>query len=558
MVRQEVIKQYVASLKEDAELDYIFPLLLERMGYRVLSTPKQSKGKPQFGRDVVATMNVDGVNTLFFFELKGFGARDITSQTLTAEDGIIDSLKTSKYTEYRDSSIPGLEVFSRRWVFVHNGGIDSNVMPTWNDFVQKVFPDGDLERWDLEKLTALFSKYLFDETLLADEKSYHLFKKVLVLLDGEGNNFKDIVSLIDLQIQKIAGKKKEGRRAIINLFATLRLIASMVYFYSKDCNNLLPAKFCIDTILVKTWAWILKGKKEKKTAFIKHFYSLVLLQVQIYEEYVNKILSIARLNKSMYGFESSDTEYIFYPLRCFDFLEDLTYFFFLTESISRPTQKEIRNRLDTLRLLIEKNTACTMPLLDTHSIPIQMVFLYIYDRSKGNEEDVHFLGKYLMDVIINMTKRYHDKKMWPEMTGNRLALARSLYAKDDDYCCESSLLLTVIFELIAYLNIPQLYTPFRKTVEESSVNLQIAFPITDEFDIEQTLFEHRLYDEMAVQTDIKLPDTLDEFHENYSKKYSSIAYRTDVAGFEFMRILAHKYYETDLFPDFLGRAYCVD
>lgn len=558
MVRQEVIKQYVASLKEDTELDYIFPLLLERMGYRVLSTPKQSKGKPQFGRDVVATMNVDGVNTLFFFELKGFGARDITSQTLTAEDGIIDSLKTSKYTEYRDSSIPGLEDFSRRWVFVHNGGIDSNVMPTWNDFVQKVFPDGDLERWDLEKLTALFSKYLFDETLLADEKSYHLFKKVLVLLDGEGNNFKDIVSLIDLQIQKIAGKKKEGRRAIINLFATLRLIASMIYFYSKDCNNLLPAKFCIDTILVKTWAWILKGKKEKKAAIIKHFYSLVLLQVQIYEEYVNKILSVARLNKSMYGFESSDTEYIFYPLRCFDFLEDLTYFFFLTESIGRPTQKEIRNRLDTLRLVIEKNTACTMPLLDTHSIPIQMVFLYIYDRSKCNKEDVHFLGKYLMDVVINMTKRYQDKKMWPEMTGNRLALARSLYVKDDDYCCESSLLLTVIFELIAYLNIPQLYTPFNKTVKESGVNLQIAFPITDEFDIEQTLFEHRLYDEIAVQTDIKLPDTLDGFHKNYSKKYSSIAYRTDVAGFEFMRVLAHKYYETDLFPDFLGRAYCVD
>jgi len=558
MVRQEVIKQYVASLKEDAELDYIFPLLLERMGYRVLSTPKQSKGKPQFGRDVVATMNIDGVNTLFFFELKGFGARDITSQTLTAEDGIIDSLKTSKYTEYRDSSIPGLEEFSRRWVFVHNGGIDSNVMPTWNDFVQKVFPDGDLERWDLEKLTALFSKYLFDETLLADEKSYHLFKKVLVLLDSEGNNFKDIVSLIDLQIQKIAGKKKEGRRAIINLFATLRLIASMVYFYSKDCNNLLPAKFCIDTILVKTWAWILKGKKEKKAAIIKHFYSLVLLQVQIYEEYVNKILSVARLNKSMYGFESSDTEYIFYPLRCFDFLEDLTYFFFLTESIGRPIQKEIRNRLDTLKLVIEKNTACSMPLLDTHSIPIQLVFLYIYDRSKGNKEDVHFLGKYLMDMVINLTKRYQEKKMWPEMTGNRLALARSLYAKDDDYCCESSLLLTVISELIAYLNMPQLYTPFKKTVEESGVNLQIAFPITDEFDIEQLLFEHRLYDEMAVQTDIKLPETINGFHENYSKKYSSIAYRTDTAGFEFMRVLAHKYYETDLFPDFLGRAYCVD
>jgi len=74
MVRQEVIKQYVASLKEDAELDYIFPLLLERMDYRVLSTPKQSKGQSQYGRDIAAVKEVEGVNTLFLFELKGFGA----------------------------------------------------------------------------------------------------------------------------------------------------------------------------------------------------------------------------------------------------------------------------------------------------------------------------------------------------------------------------------------------------------------------------------------------------------------------------------------------------
>lgn len=51
MKRQEIIKQYVESLKEDNELDYIFPILLERMGYRVLSTPRQSKGQSQYGRD---------------------------------------------------------------------------------------------------------------------------------------------------------------------------------------------------------------------------------------------------------------------------------------------------------------------------------------------------------------------------------------------------------------------------------------------------------------------------------------------------------------------------
>lgn len=65
MKRQEIIKQYVKSLKEDNELDYIFPILLERMGYRVLSTPRQSKGQSQYGRDVIAIKKLRGY--LLFF-----------------------------------------------------------------------------------------------------------------------------------------------------------------------------------------------------------------------------------------------------------------------------------------------------------------------------------------------------------------------------------------------------------------------------------------------------------------------------------------------------------
>lgn len=557
MVRQEIVKQYIASLREDGELDYIFPLLLERMEYRILSTPKQSKGMPQYGRDVVAVKDVDGVPTLWLFELKGFGAKDITDRTLNERDGLIESLRASKYTPYEDASIPGLHDYPRRIVFVHNGMVEANAQPTFNGFIKTEFPNGNFEEWDITVLTSYFSEYLFDETLLADEDSYHLFKKVLVLLDGEGNNFKEIASLVDLQLKKIDAQEKENKRLILNLFATLRLIASMVYQYSKEADNLLPAKFCIDTILVKTWAWILKGKREKKKTITNHYYSLVLLQVQIYEDYVNKVLSIAKLDKGLYGFESTDTEYVFYPLRCFDFLGDLVYFYFMTECIGKPTKEEIRNRVEALEILLKKNSACAVPLLDTHSIVIQLVALYLYTRSNG-QDDIHCLGKYLIDIVFNLTKRYQKQGMWPEMTGNRLALARSLYEKDEDYCCDSSLLITVIFELIAYLNMPDLYRPFKKVVEESAVNLQIAFPMTEEYDIEQLLFEHRLYEEIAVQTDIKLPVTLDDFQKSYMKKYSSMKYRTDVVGFEFLRMLAHKYYETDLFPDFLGRAYCKD
>lgn len=555
MKRQEIIKQYVESLKEDNELDYIFPILLERMGYRVLSTPRQSKGQSQYGRDVIAIKKIKGVSTLFLFELKGFGSKDITDRTLNEKDGLIESLRASRYTPYEDVSVPNLCNFPRYYVFVHNGLIDANALPTFNGFIKTEFPNGNFEEWDISVLTTYFSEYLFDETLLADDESYRLFKKILVLLDGEGNTFKDISSLIDIQLSKIGTTKKENKRILLNMFATLRLIAHMIHFYSIECGNLLPAKYCIDTIILKTWAWILRTKKEKKTFIINHLNCLIGLQIQIYGEYINKILSVVQYPKGLFCFEPTDSEYMFYPLRCYDFLGDLVYFYLLTESFYNISKQEQRNRMEILKNIIENNNACTMPLLDTHSITIQIVFLYMY-KYVENQEDRNSLGKYLIYTVINLIKRYEKQEMWPEMYGNLMALAKSLYVRDDDYHCESSLLLMVIFELLSYLNLPNFYSVLKQKVEESGVNLQVAYPIIDEFDIEQLLFEKRLNNELAVQTNIKLPETIKDFQNNYVKKYNSIEYRSDKAGYYFLRVLAHKYYETDLFPDFLGRTYC--
>ena len=144
------------------------------------------------------------------------------------------------------------------------------------------------------------------------------------------------------------------------------------------------------------------------------------------------------------------------------------------------------------------------------------------------------------------------------MSGNRVAVAKSLYEKSDDYCTDSSLLIVTLIELMAYMNLGFLYDALKERVVESSVNLQVAYPIADEYDIEQLLFERRLYDEMSVMTGIKLPDTLEEFKKIYIKPYDSIPYRTDKANYGFLRLLAHKYYETDFFPDFLSREFCSE
>lgn len=552
MLRKEIVKEYVASLKEDGELDYIFPLLLERMGYRILSTPVESKGQSQYGRDVIAIKKMKGQNTLCLFELKGFRNHDINDRNLNEKDGLIESLRASKYTEYKDASIPDLDTYIRQFYFVHNGTIDERTKPTLDGFVKQEFPDGNFERWDIYKLTELFSKYLFEETLLTDEESYRLLKRTLVLLDSEGNDYSDIVQLVNYQIIKLESKKA-SKRTETNFFATIRLIGAMVYYYSIQTDNLYPAKFCMDTIVLKTWAWILRNKLEKKKRIIELFQPLVTQQLVIYEAYLNKIFDAAGFKEGFYSFQPSDTEYIFYPLRCYDFLGDMIYFFFAIESFGMK-KEEVDYHKTIVRSIITNNNGFKMPLLDTHSIPIQLLFLYL--MHKPDKEDVECVVSYVTETVVNLIRRYQDKQMWPELHGSRMALTHSLYEKTDDYCCDSSLLIVILFELIGYLGLEPVYDRLKEVVEKSGVNLQVSYPIPDEYNIEECLFDHRLYEELSVQTNIKLPKTLKEFQSTFSKQYNSIPYRTDTAHFSYLRILAHVYYETDLFPDFLGRAYC--
>ena len=67
-MNNRIVKDYLSSLKEDRELDAIFPLLLSAMGFRIVSTPSNSKGQSQYGKDVIAWGKAeDGILYRWYF-----------------------------------------------------------------------------------------------------------------------------------------------------------------------------------------------------------------------------------------------------------------------------------------------------------------------------------------------------------------------------------------------------------------------------------------------------------------------------------------------------------
>ena len=120
-IKSIIISDYLSSLKEDSELDVIFPLLLEAMGFSVLSKPKETKGYQQYGKDIIAVgIDEDGIKKRFYFELKGGEDRNINSHVFNKQDGIVESLREAKYVDYSFSN-KRYENLPLKVVVVHNG-----------------------------------------------------------------------------------------------------------------------------------------------------------------------------------------------------------------------------------------------------------------------------------------------------------------------------------------------------------------------------------------------------------------------------------------------------
>lgn len=551
-MKNRILREYIESLKEDNELDYIFPILLQAMGFRIVSTPRNSKGQPQHGKDIVA-IGYDTNNIIYrwYFELKGNGAKDITTTNFYAEDGVRDSLLEAKDVAYDCQSIPKFDELPVKIVFVHNGILQANAEPAFNGFIKNNYSDVNFERWDIERLTLLFSEHLFEECIFADDVCYTLFKKVLVMLDAPGWNTNDIDRIIDIFLTRCPISKTPNKRIVNKTFAGLNLILAIIFKNCEECGNLLPAKWSSDRIILKTWSWILQNKVENRKIYYNNFMKIYDLHITIYDSYIQKLLPMALSYKGLYQPMGTYSERVCYPLRCYDFLNDLLYYYLSTEWFG---YEDIPTRNDQLRIvtnIIKQNSGFDVPLLDNHSITLVLLTRFVWACGQPEDESVikdYF--EYIDRLCANVILRHKRQNIFPEFYNNIKEVCASMFKKSEDYVDSSSMYLLVLVEILAFFRQKTNYKYLRKEINASKVNLQIPLPIFDEY-LEVNLFDHHLHNEMCVKSSICLPDTLEAFLKIFKIKYKPISFRTEKIGLSPLLLLAHIHYKTEFFPNFV-------
>jgi len=555
-----IVQEYLSTLKEDRELDYLFPKLLNLMGYRIVQTAKESKGQSQYGKDIIA-IGKDGRGKLYrwYFELKGYADRDISDKNYSATDGIRESIIEARDTAFSDSTIFGFNSLPVKIVLVHNGVLKTNIRPTFEGFISREFKNDEFERWDIYHLTELFSQFLFNEYLLSDEDSNRLLKKSLAFLDTADYDYTHFKQLVNLQFDKV---NEIRGRAFSKLFATLALLQTLIFHYSQENNNLVPAKECSKYLILQTWAWVLRNKLENKDRIKREIRNLLEIQFSIFRKYFQTTYPIAKIENGLYYEHGGFYEEIGYPLRCFNYLDDSIYFCRLLNF--RIEDKSIRLKMhskqkDLLIDMIENNSGFLRPVLDNHSIPIMQLFLF-FAKDGLRQKDVNFISFYIFRVINRVCRNKLKYKRLPDLY-SRIELtveAAATHVKPEEYTDSSSILVAVLLELTALFNSRDMFEELLKHMNED-LSLQIPNIKFGDYNVEQLIFERHLHNEYHIESidhlakstkSLKEEPNFKGFRQDIISKQKPIPeYRTDKSGFDFLRYLAHSYYKNEILPE---------
>ena len=562
-----IVREYLESLKEDGELDYLFPILLDLMGFQLVTTPRVAKGSKQYGKDVVAIgANSQGIRCRYYFELKGESDKHITTHSFNKKDGIRESIQEALDKPYQDTGIPGYNELPPVIVVVHNGLLKQEVAEHFESFLTRNFPTGGFERWDINRLTELFHQHLFSEYLLTDSVNVQLLKRILMFIAEPDYNFSDLRNLLTRMDAEVIGLQK--RRALAKYFASLRLVAVLITHYCEEVNNFHAAREGLTILVLHVWRWILANRLEKKHPVIKQFRKLLYLQTTVLDKYFQNTLPTALSPDGLFAEQGQFFEEIGYPLRSYEFLSyyvyycELEQYFFEGDPISLEAGHPLAaEQKKTLFQLITYNPGCCRPLLDSHLIPIVQIILFVIRQGPLKITELNALRQYIFDNLEQLHLIRLTRQRWP-LLSNELPVLVEYVATNQRparYKDVSSLLIPVLFELLIVLKAGNAYSSAIKMFKIHELpDLQMAHPILENSDLEIDFFSGHLHEEYDTESNIDLPDDFQELATRLATiPLPDNSFQTDLVGFPFLRRLAQLYFRNEPFPE-EWRVYCQD
>ncbi|HHN8371165.1 hypothetical protein AB7X32_17690 [Morganella morganii] len=413
-----ILKQYLASLKERAELDAVLPDLLSCMGMNVFISP--TRGVKEYGVDIAAVGRINSEEEkVYLFSVK---SGNLTRETW---NGKTDQALRPSLDEIQDSFIPSRlppEHRDKKIIIClcFGGDISSGIRQEVSGYERRNTRDNiSFEEWNGDKLSEFIQQYLLKEELLPSS-SQALLRKSLALLEEPGSSSKHFFLLIDRVLSNATDAD-----SIASSITRINVCLWVLFSWCRDGQNLEAAYLSSERALLLAWDKV-KESYTEKNKLSKSFNSILETYQQITDYYVDKrIIPYVEFEYALSHAVRSPCS-IDVNIKLFDVLGRLSVKgLWILDSLSKSyienppidgdneEQKKLSLRLrgitKSISLLVVNNPILLSPYKDSQAIDIALTLTLL----SNNSELDGFVRDWLSQMVNWCIFSFESNGMYP-------------------------------------------------------------------------------------------------------------------------------------------------
>jgi hypothetical protein len=504
------VTDYIASLKEENELDQLIQDLLREFDFEIVFGPQ--KGERQYGVDIYAVGEdwQDNKRKVFLITVK---QGDLDRKNWEGSVQAIEpSLRNILSVFIRNNVLPEHKDLPIKIIVAHNGINISAIQQNWRGFADS-YPRYEFALWQLETISNLVTERMINENVISTE-ARPLLRRIIIYLDRPDYDFSEFSQLIDDSLGHISFEGK-NKKANIRQLRKINLILSIIVSFCKKEENLKLALRATEIGLLRMWKFMSEHENKTDNDYFYEFIRTLFIRKDVYRNYLDKMLPLCEVRD---GFSRGSHDAVTYTLITYEHLGLLALggleslqlsdlFELSNKELSDLFKENARYFLFAAIRMYNNNRIVFNPRADDHIIEWNLVFILLkrFDRP----EEIRQLLTELNKQIGNAKVFFNQAPVFSNSLDEMYELAVN-YKKRDQFKYDSSTLLPILAEWAVVLEDKELYASFielKKCLFES-LDLILWYP---DKETEKVLFSQKALSTGYSLSDIELLEDFDEF-----------------------------------------------
>ncbi len=443
-----ILKDYIATLKEEKELEGLLYNILFLENYRDFTLPQ--KGIRQHGVDLSCKK---GKTSYLFVIKQGDIDRAVWNSNKNSVRQSLDEIKDA-YLHLNGEFIED----KVKIILCTNGEIRQDVRQDWDGYIANNKRE-NLEYcfWGIDDITNYVIKLIPNEYLV-DQNKMTLLRKTLYFSNETENDLRYFDKLLDEIIEEMSSQKRNTRIYKKNLYLYVLVTKMCSRNYIESRNNRVAININ-EKAMIKLWAYIMKKNLYEKNNEVSMLIEITKEYEIANDCYLKNIETVSKYQPSFNIYNS--LEYKLQVYECIGiisaYLNYLLYFYGYTKKV-----QEYKCILTTI--LNNNLSGWTFPVYDLHSIEINSLLHFYYNVDR--EECKMILSTLLKNMKLKLEFfNYHP------IEGENYDKAILLELKNNIGNFESTNLIFILFEWAALFEEEELINDFIMFLKEKFTSL---------------------------------------------------------------------------------------